>query len=42
MPTNAIDDKTIPPVAVGHVSMEVNHVGPAVDWSWLEWGGSHD
>ncbi len=32
MPTNAIDDKTIPPVAVGHVSMAVNHVGPAVDW----------
>ena len=29
---NAIDDGTIPPVAVGHVSMEVNHVGPAVDW----------
>ncbi len=29
---NVIDDETIPPVAVGHVSMEVNHVGPAVDW----------
>ncbi len=29
---NAIDDGTIPPVAVGHVSMAVNHVGPAVDW----------
>ncbi len=29
---NVIDDGTIPPVAVGHVSMEVNHIGPAVDW----------
>ncbi len=30
--SNVIDDGTIPPVAVGHVSMEVNHIGPAVDW----------
>ena len=29
---NVIDDGTIPPVAIGHVSMEVNHIGPAVDW----------
>ncbi len=29
---NALDDRTIPAVAVGHVSMEVNHVGPAADW----------
>ncbi len=29
---NVIDDGTIPPVAVGHVSMDVNHIGPAVDW----------
>ncbi len=28
----ASDDGTIPPVAVGHVSMEVNRVGPAADW----------
>lgn len=29
---SASDDGTIPPVAVGHVSMEVNRVGPAADW----------
>ena len=29
---NASDDETIPPVAIGHVRMEVRHVGPAVDW----------
>ncbi len=29
---NANDDETIPPVAVGHVGMAVNHVGPAADW----------
>ncbi len=30
--SNVIDDGTIPPVAIGHVSMDVNHIGPAVDW----------
>ena len=29
---NAIDDETVPPVAVGHVRMDVSRVGPAVDW----------
>ena len=27
-----IDDSTVPPVAIGHVSMEVNQIGPAVNW----------
>ena len=27
-----IDDTTIPPVAIGHVNMEVNHIGRAIDW----------
>ena len=29
---NVIDDKTVPPVAIGHVSMDVNHIGSAVEW----------
>jgi hypothetical protein len=26
------DDNTVPPVAVGHVRMDVKDVGPAADW----------
>lgn len=29
---NVIDDGTIPPVAVGHVRMDVNDVAAAADW----------
>lgn len=29
---NAIDDKTAPPVALGHVRMDVNDVGAAARW----------
>ena len=29
---NAIDDKTVPPVALGHVRMDVSEIAPAAEW----------